>query len=464
MQAQMVQGETTRGNRRTLRRRSIGTALSALVVALGIACPATALADGDPASDVLVTQNVFVPVDAGLSNAQRARLTGLLDASERARFPIRVAIVPSPLDLGAVTELWREPRTYARFLGIELSLIYKGPLLVVMPNGLGVNWPGRSTASVERLLEGIPVQASGAGLLATVQSAVRKLSASAGTSAGASTGTSAGASKPHGEGDTLQALLIVAAVAVLAISGLSLATRRRRPDGGEADAPAGAGQRAAALWLSWALPGFVLAAAIAAIAHALAPAGPRYVGAAGHTAENRPLIFPPTRKLAPSFRLTDQNGHPVSLAAYRGHPVILTFVDPQDAAPGPLPVQILSGAERALAPAQRPQILAISVDAAADGRASLLHDLSAWHLSPQWRWAVGSQQQLASVWKRYYVVVDDVTKRSSGATEHRVVHSQMAYLIDANGHESALFGWPYSVRELTRTLRRLDGSTPPAGI
>ena len=37
-----------------------------------------------------------------------------------------------------MTELWRQPQNYARFLGQELSLVYRGTLLVVMPNGFGL--------------------------------------------------------------------------------------------------------------------------------------------------------------------------------------------------------------------------------------------------------------------------------------------------------------------------------------
>lgn len=36
-----------------------------------------------------------------------------------------------------VTSLWAKPRQYAHFLGIELGYVYKKPLLVVMPNGIG---------------------------------------------------------------------------------------------------------------------------------------------------------------------------------------------------------------------------------------------------------------------------------------------------------------------------------------
>lgn len=100
---------------------------------------APARADGDPASDVLATQALFLPQDAAVPAGQAAQLAGLLRAAARDGYPVRVALIASKPDLGSVTELWLKPQLYARFLGQELGLVYKGPLLVVMPNGIGVN-------------------------------------------------------------------------------------------------------------------------------------------------------------------------------------------------------------------------------------------------------------------------------------------------------------------------------------
>jgi hypothetical protein len=106
---------------------------------LACAGPAgSAWADGDPASDVLYSQSVFLPQDAGTSSHQRAQLGAVLQAARRSGFHLKVALIASPADLGSVTELWRQPRNYAMFLGQELSLVYGGALLVVMPNGFGV--------------------------------------------------------------------------------------------------------------------------------------------------------------------------------------------------------------------------------------------------------------------------------------------------------------------------------------
>jgi hypothetical protein len=138
-----------------------------------------ARADGDPGSDVLVYQDLFAGSSAGLSVQQQARLGDLLKAAGIARFPIRVAIIASPTDLGAVTALRRKPQAYARFLGLELSLAYKQRLLVVMPNGFGFNWPGHSTSAAYDTLARIPL-GPGTGLFGATQAAVRALAGSSG--------------------------------------------------------------------------------------------------------------------------------------------------------------------------------------------------------------------------------------------------------------------------------------------
>lgn len=130
-------GDSACGGRDRLR-RALGALVIACLATLSLLSPGTARADGDPASDVLVSQALFLPQDARASVSQQAELSALLKEAERRRFPLRVAIIASPADLGSVGELWRRPQSYARFLGQELSLVYHGSLLVVMPNGFGL--------------------------------------------------------------------------------------------------------------------------------------------------------------------------------------------------------------------------------------------------------------------------------------------------------------------------------------
>ena len=126
-------------------RRALLAVLLALVALVTLAT--TARADGDPGSDVLVYQNLFVAADANVSVQQQLELGNLLSSADKAGFPIRVAVVSQPNDLGAITALWQKPAAYASFLGTELSLAYAQRLLIVMPNGFGFNWQGHSATA-----------------------------------------------------------------------------------------------------------------------------------------------------------------------------------------------------------------------------------------------------------------------------------------------------------------------------
>jgi hypothetical protein len=167
---------------RIVRRRS-ATVLVALVaallaVAVSVARPASARADGDPASDVLATQDAFVPADGGLTATSQAQLAALVAAAQRSGFPLRVALIAGPADLGSIGALWRQPQAYAQFLGVELSLVFHGTLLVVMPNGYGVDHVGGATGPPASALGAGP--AAGEGIGAAAIAAVARLASAAG--------------------------------------------------------------------------------------------------------------------------------------------------------------------------------------------------------------------------------------------------------------------------------------------
>lgn len=158
-------------------------------VALAWGCFASeAYADGDPASDVLTTQTLFVPQDAGLPGSQQAQLATLEAAAQRSGYRIRAALIASPGDLGSVTQLWREPQTYANFLGQELSLVYRGTLLVVMPNGYGLTGVG-GVPSTGAALHGLPPPGTAMGAAAIT--AIRRLAAATGHYLSLSAGSTA---------------------------------------------------------------------------------------------------------------------------------------------------------------------------------------------------------------------------------------------------------------------------------
>jgi hypothetical protein len=93
-------------------------------------------ADGDPASDVLLAQNVFLPYHPASTQLER-ELVSATTAMERAGEPLKIAIIQSPADLGAITPAFGKPRAYAAFLDDELSAHDDQPLLVVMADGYG---------------------------------------------------------------------------------------------------------------------------------------------------------------------------------------------------------------------------------------------------------------------------------------------------------------------------------------
>lgn len=144
-----------------------------------------ARADGDPASDVLAEQTAFIPAGRGIPTADQDRLQTVIRASARDGVPVRVALIAARSDLGAVTQLWRQPAQYARFLGTELTDVYRGTLIVVMPNGYGVWIVGRhvSSAALARAgssLIGAPLPDSGEATAAAAVIAVRRVAAAVG--------------------------------------------------------------------------------------------------------------------------------------------------------------------------------------------------------------------------------------------------------------------------------------------
>jgi hypothetical protein len=140
-------------------RRGSLLAIVLATMAAALAAPA-ALADGDPASDVLLFQNAFFPYSAP-SAAAKGQLLGAAAAAKKAGFQVRVAVVQAQRDLGADPELFAKPQLYARFLDAELrSAEYDGALIVVMPQGYGVaaggtlakaRPPGRMLPAARRL-------------------------------------------------------------------------------------------------------------------------------------------------------------------------------------------------------------------------------------------------------------------------------------------------------------------------
>ena len=154
-------------------------AFAAVLVLLAL--PAVAHANGDPASDYLLVQKLFLPASTKLDQAEVNRLNALLTSAERDNFKIRVAVILSPADLGTAFSLYRKPQRYAEFLGLELSFVYRDRLLVVMPNGYGFSVRGKPDPKTSRLLQPLPPPGHDATQeVRGAQTAVRKLALASG--------------------------------------------------------------------------------------------------------------------------------------------------------------------------------------------------------------------------------------------------------------------------------------------
>jgi hypothetical protein len=191
------------------------------VVVAACALAGTARADGDPASDYLLGSQVFLPFDAKLPQAKQQELISLVAATNKAGYKIRVALIGSTYDLGAVTPLWLKPRQYARFLGVEIGFVYRQRLLIVMPNGFGFNWPKHSSTKEDALLAKIPVGKGGLGLLAAAEEGVRKLAAANGVKAEP-------VAAPSHASNHDRAVIILASIGLIAIAVLIRVGLRRK--------------------------------------------------------------------------------------------------------------------------------------------------------------------------------------------------------------------------------------------
>jgi hypothetical protein len=141
----------------------------------------TARANGDPASHVLLAQRLFLPLGAPIDPDVAKRLDDLLEAADDSDFPIRVALIAAPTDLGTAFTLYEKPQEYAEFLGVELSFAYSDRLLVVMPNGFGFAVDGEPDEQAARVLRGVAAPGRDATKQArTATVAVRRLASAAG--------------------------------------------------------------------------------------------------------------------------------------------------------------------------------------------------------------------------------------------------------------------------------------------
>jgi hypothetical protein len=195
---------------------------AAIVVVVFLARDATAASlDGDPASDFLITLDAFVPADGGIPSSDGQQLTQLLKDAKAKGFRMKVALIPKQDDLGAVTILWKQPQRYAKFLGQELFYVFKGKLLIVMPNGYGIYEHGRPIAADRALLDSLPAPKSSSDVAAAGVTAVQRLAHRNGI-------TLTATAPPKSSTNRDRLVILLAAAGAVALGTLIVAARRLR--------------------------------------------------------------------------------------------------------------------------------------------------------------------------------------------------------------------------------------------
>jgi protein SCO1/2 len=154
----------------------------------------------------------------------------------------------------------------------------------------------------------------------------------------------------------------------------------------------------------------------------------------------------PPGAMAPDFRLRDQDGTPATMAEYRGRPVAVTFVYStcEDTCPA-LVDQVRGALDDSGADVP---LLAVSVDPANDTAARARRFLNERRMTGRARFLLGSERELAPVWKGYGVQPQ----------EGELDHSATVVLVDAQGRQRV--GFPHdqlTPESLAHDLERIQG-------
>ncbi len=179
-----------------------------------------------------------------------------------------------------------------------------------------------------------------------------------------------------------------------------------------------------------------MALAVAALSGSGRAVAPQLMGA----------VRPPDLPL-PSFRLRDQDGRAVDLAALRGRPVVLAFLYTRCRDTCPLTAQQVRGALDLLG--HDVPALAVSVDPSGDTPARARAFLTREHVSGRLRFLLGSSAELQRVWRAFGV--------SGQSAEHE--HSVSLVLLDPTGRQRVGFGVDdLTADAIAHDLRLLEGA------
>jgi protein SCO1/2 len=158
-------------------------------------------------------------------------------------------------------------------------------------------------------------------------------------------------------------------------------------------------------------------------------------------------VSPP--RVAPPISLHDSAGRPVTLAGQRGRYVLVTFLYVHCPDVCPLIAQNLNAALQQLGPNRtKVRVLAVSVDPKGDTAAAVRKYIRARGLLPQFRYLIGSPQELRRTWIKWNVL-------SVASSPNVVDHVTYTALIDPTGLERVLYDSKVKGQQVLHDLRLL---------
>jgi hypothetical protein len=179
---------------------------------------------------VLLAQDVYYPYAPKVSKPLTGALDALLARVRKAGYPVKVALIQTPADLGAYPNLFGDTQSYANLLAKEIAFNSHPHLLIVMPSGFGGDNLG---SKVDTALKGIKVDeaAKSDGLAQAALAAVARLATANGHPTPVPPEASAAlrSSKASSKRSTPSALVYGGPVllALIAVGALILVGRRK---------------------------------------------------------------------------------------------------------------------------------------------------------------------------------------------------------------------------------------------
>jgi cytochrome oxidase Cu insertion factor (SCO1/SenC/PrrC family) len=146
--------------------------------------------------------------------------------------------------------------------------------------------------------------------------------------------------------------------------------------------------------------------------------------------------------------LHDSRSERFTLASVRGEPAVVVFMDSQCHQQCPLMGRALAAGFHQVPRAERPIVVAVSVNPWEDTPGSARRAIKRFGLAGfRWRWLLGTKAELEPVWREYRIQV----RRTIGDIEH----TDALYLVDSKGYERAGMVYPFLPTWVATDLKTL---------